>query len=93
MSDYDPYDSDPLALVICIDLGKSTNKITYSVKPKWSKKLLLVEPEVATLSPERIKSIGGANCRPIDDAWCEFEDGSGMAFGLLATKKAINFNQ
>ena len=88
MSDYDPYSSDPLALVICIDLGKSTNKITYSVQPNWSKKLLLVEPEVATLSPERIQSFSQASCRPIDDAWCEFEDGTGMAFGLLATKKS-----
>lgn len=88
MSDYDPYNTDPLALVICIDLGKSTNKIIYSVEPKWSKKLLLVEPEVATLAPERISSFSGANCRPIDDAWCEFEDGTGMAFGLLATKKS-----
>ncbi len=68
MSDYDPYSSDPLALVICIDLGKSTNKITYSVQPNWSKKLLLVEPEVATLSPERIQSFSPASCRPIDDA-------------------------
>jgi hypothetical protein len=87
MYDNNPYFSDPLALVICIDMGKSTNKVTYSVKPKWSKKLLLVEPEVATLSPERIQSFSKTNCRPIDDAWCEFEDGSGMAFGLLATQK------
>lgn len=88
MYESDAYHYDSLALVICIDLGKSTNKITYSVPPKWSKKLLLVEPEVATLSPEQIKSFSQASCRPIDDAWCELEDGSGMAFGLLATKKS-----
>ena len=88
MYESDPYSSDSLVLAICIDLGKSTNKITYSVEPKWEKKLLLVEPEVATLSPERIQSFSKASCRPIDDAWCELEDGSGMIFGLLATKKS-----
>ena len=86
---YQPLSKDPISIVVSIDLGKSMNKIIYSVTTSPTKKLLLMEPEVAHLSETQLENLKRANCHPIDDAWCQFSDESGMAFGLAAQKQSL----
>jgi hypothetical protein len=77
---------DPLRLTLCIDMGKSLNKVVYSVLPNGPQKLILMEPEVASLSKKLLSDLTIVNCNPEDDAWIKLNDGTGLAFGLLAQK-------
>lgn len=70
-------------LLVVVDLGKSLVKTIWSQPAIKEKQLILLEPEIVSLTPEDADIIKRENADPEKDAWLLFPDGSGEALGFV----------